>query len=315
MDRALADRTAALLLRGQRESTFAARVKQASDPDHWRALMPALSVGDRLSVERLELSRANAEFPRVAADFATAGYFCASRFFDLRMIQQMKVAVEALEMAGWPLVFAFAYDAFWGVTRGLGLTELIGEIIGPGYRQTANVWVHRVSPEGHSAGWSPHADNPGDRGRLSLWISLSDATLDNGCMYVVPKNATPVGFVRRMAVGKAKIFDADDVYRVIHGCRALPVPPGAVMGWDGDTIHWGSVFRGGEPRISMSLQFLGPDEMPSEYELPTFDPSGALPTFAQRLAVIAKAIVDYQHFEADSDAVRLARALLERHSA
>jgi hypothetical protein len=312
LDRFLAARTALQLLSHTGQAERHRRVDQACDPDYWRSLAPDLALGSDITNDGVEIAHADVHPAIMAAGFAVSGYFCASSMFDPGLVGRMKTAVETVREQGWPIAFAFVYDAFWILPRSHRLSAVVSAILGSGHRQTANVWAHRVAVDSHPAGWAPHADNPGLEGRLSVWISLSAATLDNGCMYVVPKDRTPEGFVQKMAVENVDRFEASDVYAVIHGCRALPTPPGAVLGWDGNTVHWGSIFRSGEPRVSISLQFLASSRGSTKYERPLLDPVGELPGFGQRLAIVAKAITDYQHFEPDGEAVRLAKAIRER---
>ena len=71
------------------------------------------------------------------------------------------------------------------------------------------------------------------------------------------------------------------------------------MGWSYDVIHWGAAYDAGadaEPRISISMEFARECES-SERLMPSLGASSPLPTFAERLYVIGRAIIDYQRFE------------------
>ena len=60
-------------------------------------------------------------------------------------------------------------------------------------------------------------------------------------------------------------------------------------------IHWGSPrARTGTPRISISMEFIDGTADLTPEDLPRFDGVSSLPTFAQRLAVVGNAILDYQ---------------------
>lgn len=94
---------------------------------------------------------------------------------------------------------------------------------------------------------------------LSLWMPLTDATLDNGCMFVIPKEHD-------------KYFDKPDAYEHLRcatvdkegnftrvrfdvaTARALPAKQGSVLGWHGGLIHWGGKAnsKADVPRISLT---------------------------------------------------------------
>jgi hypothetical protein len=89
-----------------------------------------------------------------------------------------------------------------------------------------------------------------------------------------------------------------DVRALLQGCRALPARLGSVVGWDFNLIHWGSTGgEGGALRVSLSVEFLGADAEPAPDERPLLDAHANLPTFEQRLLVIARAVRSYQRFE------------------
>lgn len=98
---------------------------------------------------------------------------------------------------------------------------------------------------------------------LSLWIAINDVTLDNGCMYVVPKEYD-------------ENFDRDDAYEHMQVCSTgelkdkkflnfplhcilpLPCKSGSILGWQGNVIHWGSACQDvgtSNPRKSIAFVF------------------------------------------------------------
>jgi hypothetical protein len=88
---------------------------------------------------------------------------------------------------------------------------------------------------------------------LSDWLPLNDVTLQNGCMYAVPRGqdtdfADP---------GNAAALQEPKV--PVDGLTALaPHPAGSFLCWSGNTIHWGSgCAREGaaDPRTSLALVF------------------------------------------------------------
>src|SRR5207244_2616081 len=107
-------------------------------------------------------------------------------------------------------------------------------------------------PTPGASGWPPHCDDANRPNRVTVWIPLSDATLDNGCMYVVPRDRA-----------------AADADARLQACRALPAAAGSILGWNFDVLHWGSTCtRPGEPRIAISQEFIAPGAATAADELP-----------------------------------------------
>src|SRR5207245_2078717 len=123
------------------------------------------------------------------------GYFQAEPLFSVRVIQRLRNGIEVLRKEDWPPVFSFIYDEFWLATRGPSLAGLLSTALGPEHRQIPHLWTFYIPPTRGATGWLPHvdgwekSDGSGDRSnRLTVWIPLSEATLENGCMYVIPKH-------------------------------------------------------------------------------------------------------------------------------
>ena len=97
---------------------------------------------------------------------------------------------------------------------------------------------------------------------LSVWVPLNAATLDNGCMYAVPREFDH-NFEKHE--DQAHMRSAGEVrpgvYKIrfpLHGARPLPAAPGSVLCWNGNTVHWGascSRHTAAEPRKSMAMTF------------------------------------------------------------
>lgn len=281
------------------DGEVAARLAQARSVAYWQGLNPSLAV-DRTGVAGVRESKAISPRRRraVIEHYTADGYFQIDSLLPVPMLRRMCRSIEVLKKEGWPPVFAFIYDPFWQVVRVPSLVRLLSTILGPGYRQKANIWSFHIPTVVGNAGWPPHVDGgeSGRQNRLSLWIPLDDATLDNGCMYVLPRRRIP-DRIRDPTLWKNALCKTD-VKLLLQSCRALPARAGSVLGWDFDIIHWGSRRDAvGKPRVSIAMEFLSAAEKPDEEEQPVFDIEGALPTFAQRLHLIAKAILSYQNFE------------------
>jgi hypothetical protein len=207
------------------------------------------------------------------------------------------------------------YDDLWQILRAPSLRRLMERALGPGYRHSPRVWAHFVPAEKGASGWPPHVD--GGSGthtadRLTLWIPLGDATLENGCMYLVPKHLLPASAPDDFASAMGSL-DAATWRAMLQGARAVPVRSGAVVAWDFQVVHWSSLAGEAEaPRVSLAIECLGERIAPAPSEEPLLDPA-ALPPFAERLRAIARGLLSYDRFEPPMlRFAGLARAILDR---
>ena len=119
----------------------------------------------------------------------------------------------------------------------------------------------------HCDGDDDDEDHHSSPAVLNVWIPLNDATNDNGCMYVVPREFDS-DFARTDG-HHAHMNPATEVQRGVsskihfplHGVRALPAPAGSLIAWYGNTIHWGSSCSkyAKDPRKSIALTFIRSD--------------------------------------------------------
>ncbi|MFZ9887715.1 MAG: phytanoyl-CoA dioxygenase family protein [Myxococcota bacterium] len=227
------------------------------------------------------------------------GYFHAKALIEEGVRRAALLDIERVHRAGWPRVFAFVYDGPWRVVRAPRLLDVIRATLGPGAWQVPAVWIHHVPPVGGARGWGPHRDaadetrtcRNGGPARLTAWLALTDATLDNGCLHVVPRGIAP-RLVKEFV--KAREAPLDEVTELLHGCRALPAEAGTLIAWRPDLLHWGGVAtgEGSRARVSVSLEFA------HEEDLPRHDDGVPLPlhlpvTFSQRLHLIGRALLAY----------------------
>jgi hypothetical protein len=271
-----------------------ALLDQALNPDYWRHLLPALTVG----ATECEICEAHSldpsEVTKLVDKFETEGYFRTGPVLPLSLMERMRTCVERLRKENWPLVFAFVFDEFWMAIGTASLQRLLAALLPRGYKQNSAIWTYYVAARTGAKGWTPHIDG-GGQNRLSVWLPLTDATLDNGCMYVVPKNLIPHSLPADYM--KWETIERSELDRLLQCSRALPAEAGALLGWDHNLIHWGSISSGsGTPRISIAVEFLGADATPSNYDRPLLD-TASLPPFKQRLYIIGKCILDYEKFE------------------
>lgn len=273
----------------------AERFGAALDVERWRRLVPFASIEEKVvSGDHARIAPPDAvrEKSRLDED----GYFSLKQVLDRERIARMHDIARAVRADGWPVAFAFVYDEFWSVARTPSISAFLEASLGPGFMQNTVVWAHWVPDAKGVAGWRPHDDCRGGGDTfLSLWIPLSEATVENGCMFLVPDRRS-----REVADAiKAQDNLPDTLFRkTLQDVVALPASPGSLIGWRGDVLHWGGANSGSStPRVSLALEFRSRDARTRRFERPLIDPRAALPPFRTRLFAIVKALREYTEFE------------------
>jgi len=267
------------------------RLQQAVSPTYWAALNPQLAVnrdwaGASLECASLDDARRNELLNKLEGE----GYFQLDSLFSPSAIARMREGVETLRRAGWPPVMAYVYDEFWLFTRGPAIGRLLSTVLGPGYKQNCNLFNYYLEP-GTGVGEAPHRDYHGAPQRFSVWLALSDATLDNGCIYVIPRRQIPPDLAE--SFDQVETYSRRDLKTMLQNCRAVPVPAGTVLCWGSELIHWGTrSSRKAEPRITATHSFISARVSPTEFERPSLD-AHRLPNLAERLRAISRAIQDH----------------------
>lgn len=223
----------------------------------------------------------------------TEGYFVARAVLPHPLVAACRGAVERAAEAGVATVGAFAFDAPWELER--ALAPFADAALGAEARLRPAWWAWLLDTDA-PRGWRPHRDRPDvasdERGAprsITLWIALTDATPENGCMYVVPA-PLDVQYVNPNAT--------DDVMS-LQCVRALPAPAGSVLGWSSSLLHWGGISRTGvRGRISLSFEY-----QTADVPTPSF-PRGWSPTRAERAAHALEQWDLYAHMHEQPPAAR-----------
>ena len=229
------------------------------------------------------------------------GYLACAPVIPAALVARCREAIELVRAAGAPPLAAFAFDAPWELAALLGQharAAFAGEA-----RLVPAFWAWRVDGDdgGAARGWDPHRDHTGlaidDAGRpqaIALWVPLTEATAENGCMYVVPAPWDP-------QYGNPR---ASSEVMFVQAIRALPARPGAVLGWTSRLLHWGAMARpGSPPRLSISFEYQDAAAPPVEDEAL---PLGWMPAVGERRALIERQWTRHAHIHRGDDAQRAA---------
>ena len=216
------------------------------------------------------------------------GHFVFENVFSLESTAPLRQAIEELTVRGWPAIFVSLFDEFWQMVQAL---QPIGrQLLKDDYMIFPDYWVWHVDHRQPQSGWRPHreavvnvADPNYPTDSVSLWVSLSNATTENGCMYVLPKSKDK-GYPHTIK------FDMSTLQHV----KALPVPAGSVIGWNQSVFHWGSSNsrEATESRISFAME-LRP--ISCKDDIPYMMASDHFPDFKERLRLVAMQFINYKH--------------------
>ena len=265
------------------------------DPAYWKSLNPGLSINSKAKSSLWTPKNFSTEESAIKHNLITEGYFQSPKFLSSNRQAKMLSAVRGLRESGWPVPFVFVYDIFWQSPR--RLAPLLSSILGPGFRMLPDFWAWYVDHERYEEGWRRHRDRDADcidedglPQSLTVWIALTDATIDNGCIFVLPANKDPR---YRKDFRELTIDNPRDVH-------ALACPAGTLLAWNQVVLHWGgrSHPAAANSRVSFAYEFQRGD-VPA-HNRPLLDPMNP-PNFHQRLALIAKQVLQYKHMYLLSD--------------
>ena len=277
------------------------RINRCLSPDYWTSLVPGSAISSTPS-PLSELPLPAGEAASVGRHVEQHGYGVLPVFLPATALAPLNAIVDAVVAADWPPVFAFVFDALWSTVRGAAVRAVLDRTLGAATRQVPHVWVHVVPAVAGARGWAPHKDGglaARSPSRLSIWIALTEASIDNGCMHVLPRSHPAA----RVLDGNwhADTISVAQAVELLSGARALPAAAGSALVWDFDLVHWsGTRIGGGVARRSLSFEFIGAGAEPAADERPLIacgadDP---LPSFASRLRFIADGILQYSKHDA-----------------
>ena len=223
--------------------------------------------------------------PRLSSDearvlnehLARTGFFTSASmpWGDDISLPQIVSAMADLKREGWPAAFVFAYREPWLIIE--RLFDFVGSLLGTedlAIEPSVFAWLldppsGHVSKAGNNGFHLPHRDFTfaetfdacGDIKTLSVWLPLSDVDARNGCMFVLPKEFDDAhdqpNHPAHLRAATPTRNGALTLQFPLQGIRPLEAPAGAVLGWHGNTIHWGSRCASDAPfpRASIAVTF------------------------------------------------------------
>ncbi|KAJ1489716.1 hypothetical protein T484DRAFT_3446637 [Baffinella frigidus] len=227
-----------------------------------------------------------AEAAALAGDLARMGFFtsAAVQWGEDVSLRRIVAGMAELKSRGWPACFVFAYQEPWVLLDRLfvSVAALLSTPDAPvspdelAIEPSVFGWLldppsGDVTRAGNNGFHLPHRDfshpetfSPdGSLRVLSIWVPLTDVDAINGCMFVLPKEFDPIHdkaddeWHLASAVPAAGRPGSLKVRFPLQGARPLPAQAGSVLGWHGNTIHWGGrcASDAAHPRASFACTF------------------------------------------------------------
>jgi hypothetical protein len=226
------------------------------DSGFWRALSPELAItDDPFAAGEVPPALASGLRATYRDLLRTEGYFQTPPLLPEATRKQMLQAVENVRKAGFPNMFALVYDVFFQALA--PLTPVLSGMLGEGWRLIPNFWVYYIEPTDEGKGFEPHRDaeypdtldEHGMPNVLTAWITVTEATPLNSCMYLLPRNRDNQydEAAHNLKTGWSQM--------ALQDLRALPTPAGVLSCWDQYVFHYGSRSskRAPAPRVSIAF--------------------------------------------------------------
>jgi hypothetical protein len=308
--------------------------EKRTDIKTWTNFCPKLSIEDDTTDTTTTGSWKMASIPESESNWRrnrliSDGFVLVDDGMNVDLVNALREGIESLHQLNLPASFILLYDETWQLARD---ARRIMEASSHSQNKFNFDLLAWFIPLG-TGGFSPHRDRqPADAAStfhsdhqakfLTQWIALSDATPENSCLYVIPKQFDPgytSGDTDETGDPLQRALTTKESYQHI---RALPRKAGQSILFTHRIIHWGSqgdIFDESkstkvEPRIAISFVCSDPDyEAPllvnhGNY-FPSNDDNGnplqqSPPLKIRLLLVCAQLLIYYQRFELDKAVIK-----------
>jgi hypothetical protein len=213
--------------------------------------------------------------------------------------------MRELAAGGWAPLFILMFDEPWRLME--STRALAKSLLGEDAIQLEAVCAWHVDPAKKQRGFEPHRDRirptldaSGRPEQLTLWIALSDATVENSCIHVWPASEDP---------HYREELENNDIAPDAKVC-ALTAPSSTILVWTHQLLHWGPepTRLDAPPRISIASEYVRAGAELDSRTLPE-----GIPPFKERLAIVGRQIIQYSIMAGTPQALlEIARQLATR---
>ena len=251
----------------------------AQSPEFWRRLAPGLTVSDTLPSRVVD--RSDTQIDRDRMNLTHEGYVHVKQPGIVAPFAEIAEAMNRIVDAGLPAAFIGVYDEVWAIAA--QMQGIMDGMFAGHAAMIPNFWASfsDAGDAGATAGRrrpGVSLNKDGTPRAVSVWLPITDATTENGCIYVVPAD-------QDRNYGKAPAERADASLQAI---RALPASAGDLLIWTGETYTWQSCSAKRHedgPQLALSWEFQDALEAPlGDYLVDSFP----YVPFEMRLGIIAE---------------------------
>ncbi len=217
--------------------------------DFWRRMAPELTISNWIDSNDLKCTGAQLQANR--ARLVDDGYLHLKQPGIDAPYATIEKVMRRIVDAGMPAAFIGVYDEVWEIAA--QLQSVLQGCFGGDFAMVPDFWAS-FSESGHR-GVAAHRKRPGTAlfrdhtpKSLSVWVPVTNATVENGCIYIVPAKLD-----KNYA---SAVSDRADAH--LQCIRALPAQSGDVLIWTGEAYHWKAVssrHSGDGPLLSLSWEF------------------------------------------------------------
>lgn len=212
-------------------------------------------------ISRDEVAALNANLSRLAHEADAQGHHPApgislqyEKGFDVagRSIAERELAVRKFSNFGQADVF------FWESVRHPRILAILADLLGPGAKLLQSQAL--VKPPGIGSPKDWHQDipyfpiTPVDA-CVGVWIATDDATLENGCMQVLP-GSHRLGPVPHVQGATGWKLPAEHVATFQDRVRAIPVPAGSALVFSASLFHFTDHNRSAKRRRAVQYHYV-----------------------------------------------------------
>ncbi len=203
------------------------------------------------------------------------GFFITEVLFDEQTLEEVRGEFERLNAGMDPNkaggVFASALHSQSEICREFLrhpiFAELCRQLIGPNVFQTWNQMIYKRPLNSQSFGWhqdgyyathhpdgSPGLQDPSQitlSGAITFWVAITPATVENGCLWVLPKSHRGGLLPHHYNEAKKEWVGDYDTF----GAVPAELEPGQIFVFTGLTPHSSGANRTDEPRIGYQIGY------------------------------------------------------------
>ncbi|MGE3245466.1 MAG: phytanoyl-CoA dioxygenase family protein [Beijerinckiaceae bacterium] len=201
----------------------------------------------------------------ILADFERQGFVGPLRVFSSEQAQKYRAALEAYEAEYGSTsklhMKSHLYLAFaWELTRTPAIADFARQLMGPDVLILASrFWIKEA---GNTAFVSWHQDSTyfGLEPDLyfNMWIALSDASVEAGCMRFIPGSHTSGIVEHEMKLEPDNLLTRGQTIPGLDASKGVPLPlqPGECSIHHGHVMHWSPPNLASDRRIGFGLSFI-----------------------------------------------------------